>query len=77
MKIFYLLIFLFYYSLLLSQGAGTGVFDIDGNYYETVVCGNKEWIKSIRVTKFSDGTEIPNSIINDNSTGGDNMTIIP
>jgi uncharacterized protein (TIGR02145 family) len=36
------------------------VMDIDGNIYQTVVIGNKEWtIVNLRTTHYNDGTEIP------------------
>ena len=39
--------------------AGSGVTDIDGNFYQTVIIGNKEWMaEDLRVTRFNDGTPV-------------------
>lgn len=55
-----------------AQTAGSGVTDIDGNNYPTVIIGTQEWMKeNLRVTKYSNGDAIPN--ITDNTQWG-NLT---
>jgi len=49
-----------------SFSTEVGVFDIDSNFYSTVVIRNQEWtIENLKTTKFSNGDVIPN--ITDNS----------
>ena len=45
---------------------GSGVTDIDGNIYTSVIIGNQEWmVENLRTTKYSDGTPIPNDTVVD------------
>ena len=47
------------YQFYTPSQAGSGVTDIDGNFYQTVIIGNKEWMaEDLRVTRFNDGTPV-------------------
>ena len=42
-----------------SQVFGDGVLDLDGNFYESVIIGNQEWMSSnLKTTKYSTGENI-------------------
>ena len=42
------------------QAAGSGMTDIDGNIYNSVIIGTQEWVQeNLNVSKYSDGTIIP------------------
>ena len=41
--------------------AGTGVADIDGNIYTSVIVGNQEWmVENLKTTRYANGDLIPN-----------------
>lgn len=42
---------------------GSGVSDIDGNFYPTMILGSQEWMgANLRTTRFADGSNIPNIV---------------
>ena len=43
-----------------GQAAGSGMTDIDGNLYNSVIIGTQEWVKeNLNVSRYNDGTIIP------------------
>lgn len=47
------------YSAKSYYKAGAGVYDVDNNFYPTVILGNQEWMgANLRTTRFSNGDEI-------------------
>jgi uncharacterized protein (TIGR02145 family) len=62
------IIILLFFVNLNAQNVGSGVTDIDGNYYNTVIIGDQEWMsENLRTTKYCNGDVLP--INNNNSTG--------
>jgi len=65
MKTTLLFLSVFLSANLFGQTFGNGVTDIDGNFYESVIIGNQEWMAENLTTKsYSNGDSIPNSTIN-------------
>ena len=68
-----LLIFLLFTNFLFSQIQGSGVTDVDGNHYNSVVIGGQEWItENLRVKRFNNG-EVINHVIDTLSWSTTNM----
>jgi uncharacterized protein (TIGR02145 family) len=60
MKKYYLFLTLIVSTTSFCQVAGSGLTDIDGNNYNSVIIGTQEWQKeNLNVSKYSDGTIIP------------------
>ena len=56
-----------------TSGYGSNITDVEGNSYKTVYIGNQQWMaENLKVSKYSDGTDIPN--ITDNSQWENNTT---
>lgn len=54
------LIILSFYFRSYAQALGSGLTDIDGNIYNSVIIGTQEWQKeNLNVSKYTDGTIIP------------------
>ncbi len=58
-------------SIFLDGDDATGtVIDIEGNVYQTVVIGGREWMaENLRTTKYADGSDVPGGL-NDGEWGG-------
>lgn len=53
------LLFIGYSQMLPCQTPGSGVIDINGNHYETVILGNQEWMaENLKVTLYNNGDSI-------------------
>ena len=62
------IIILLFVVKLNGQNVGSGVTDIDGNNYNTVIIGEQEWMsENLKTTKYCNGDGLP--INNNNSTG--------
>lgn len=61
MKInFLIFIFLFVLHLGFSQTNGSGLVDVEGNIYKSIVLGKQEWMMdNLKVTKYNNGQPIP------------------
>jgi uncharacterized protein (TIGR02145 family) len=60
MKKYYLFLILTVSATSFCQVAGSGLTDIDGNNYNSVIIGTQEWTKeNLNVSKYTDGTIIP------------------
>ena len=60
MKKYYLFLTLILSTTSFCQTAGSGLTDIDGNNYNSVIIGTQEWQKeNLNVSKYTDGTVIP------------------
>jgi uncharacterized protein (TIGR02145 family) len=69
------IIILLFFVNLNAQTVGQGVTDIDGNFYNSVIIGNQEWMsQNLKTTKYCNGDILP---INNNWSTGDwgNLTV--
>lgn len=69
------IIILLFFVKLNGQNVGSGVTDIDGNYYNTVIIGDQEWMsENLKTTKYCNGDQLP---INNNLPDGQwgNLTV--